>query len=47
MDCVGVMCCGPCIICQDANEVMHAGGYNVPYCSAAEAAAMSSKVAPA
>lgn len=46
LDCLGACCFGPCMNCQDAVELMHAGGYNVPYCSldaAAKAKAVGDK----
>jgi Cys-rich protein (TIGR01571 family) len=31
-DCL-LVCCTHCYICQDANQLMDIGGYNVPYCT--------------
>ena len=46
-DCCGACCgCGLCMLCQDANQLMDAGEIKIPFCSLAEAAKMSAKVAP-
>mmetsp|Transcript_4692 Transcript_4692/g.10161 ORF Transcript_4692/g.10161 Transcript_4692/m.10161 type:complete len:173 (-) Transcript_4692:332-850(-) len=41
-DCFGCCCFGPCLMCQDANEVQS----NIPFCSAQQAEAMRNKVMP-
>ena len=45
-DCFAGLCFGPCLACQDANQLMESGGLNVPYCSLTEAKAISDKIAP-
>lgn len=33
IDCLGQICFAPCMLCQDANQLMIEGAYKVPYCS--------------
>ncbi len=46
-DCFGGICFGPCLLCQDANQLMESDGFNVPYCSLEKAKEVSNKIAPA